>query len=215
MKKNYVIIDLEMCKVPFGRRNDVTQLRMEIIEIGAVLVDENLEIIDQFKTFVTPEFGRLDSYIKKLTGIQETDLMGAPNFKDAINEFIKWIPKDAEIVSWSENDKNQIERELFLKKIELDEINKISNEWTDCQNEFTLRMNSERSYKLSEALIIADIDFDEQIHDALVDAKNTALLFKKLKSEDILTLSKHYVGEQAKELTYNPFEALLLNHRYA
>ena len=36
-----------------------------------------------------------------------------------------------------------------------------------------------KKYKLSEALSIADISYDDGAHDALVDAKNTARLFAK------------------------------------
>ena len=45
-------------------------------------------------------------------------------------------------------------------------------------------MDSERQYSLYEALVLGDIDFDEDIHDALVDARNTALLFAKMEMEE-------------------------------
>ena len=43
-------------------------------------------------------------------------------------------------------------------------------------------MDTDRVYQLSEALAIANIDYDENIHNAHADAYNTALLFKKLQS---------------------------------
>lgn len=208
----YVVIDLEMNKIQYDKRAEKDQLRSEIIEIGAVIVDENLNITDTFKTYVSPEHSLLDNYIKGLTGIKYSDVESAPVFKDAIKGFIKWLPKDSIIVSWSDNDKTQIETEASSKGVDISEMENYFDTWYDCQVEFTEKMNAQRIYKLSEALVIADIDYDENIHDALVDAKNTALLFIKMKKEKVLTLNKDYNDEsQCKSHTYNPFEAFFLN----
>ena len=61
---------------------------------------------------------------------------------------------------------------------------------------------------------IADIDYDEGEHDALVDAKNTAQLFVKMEREPVLVLNPHY-SNQKEEETYNPFAALLSNYSVA
>ena len=71
-------------------------------------------------------------------------------------------------------------------------------------------MNAQKNYKLSEALIIADIDYDEGEHDALVDAKNTAQLFIKMEREPVLVLNPYYSNQ--KEETYSPFTALLASY---
>ena len=65
----YVILDLEMCNVPYNDRRDWLNCNNEIIEIGAVLLDDSLKICDSFKTYVHPEYGVLDSVISDLTGI--------------------------------------------------------------------------------------------------------------------------------------------------
>jgi DNA polymerase III epsilon subunit-like protein len=68
-----VVIDLEMCKVPKSRRFGYG-LSMEIIQIGAVSLDENGEILDKFVSFVRPEYGFIDSAINRLTGIRQYDV---------------------------------------------------------------------------------------------------------------------------------------------
>ena len=74
-------------------------------------------------------------------------------------------------------------------------------------------MNAQKNYKLSEALIIADIDYDEHEHDALVDAKNTAQLFIKMQCEPELKLNKYYsIGQ---DTGYNPFAELLAGYKFA
>ena len=211
--KKYVIIDLEMCKVPRPKRDKKFSCRNEIIEIGAALIDENLTITDTFQTFVSPEFGVLDNFIKNLTGINDSDIANAPAIKEAVEKLMEWIPKDAIIVSWSENDKYQMSKELNSKGIE-SPISDYFEEWEDCQKEFSKKMDSPKIYNLSEALIITGIQFDENIHDGLVDAENTALLFIKMKKETSLKMSPYYSSDSYSESpTYRPFANLLMNFK--
>ena len=89
---------------------------------------EDTESANSFKKYVFPQYGILDEFIKDLTGIQYNDIKNATNFESAMKEFIEWIPKNSIIVSWSDNDKIQIEQELQSKNIELEEIeNKIND----------------------------------------------------------------------------------------
>lgn len=211
----YVIIDLEMCKVPSSVKKDLYPCRNEIIEIGAVKVNEKLEITDSFKTYVSPEFGALDDYIHNLTGINDSDLENAPKLQEAIDSLIKWLPENPVFVSWSDTDSYQMSREMYYKYIDIPEFDKYFKEWEDCQEIFSEKMNSPKVYKLSDALIIAGLDYNENIHDALVDAQNTALLFIKMKTESTLQLSPYYSTESnSGTLTFKPFANLLLNHKH-
>lgn len=186
----YVVLDLEMCRIPKKKKED--KLGMEIIEIGAVLLGEDLEIKDTFMTYVCPQTGFVDDFIKRLTGITRQDTKNAPKLEEAMSRFAEWIPEDSYLVTWSGSDETQIRREFEAKKILIPKISDLLDTCIDCQEEFAEVLNSQKTYSLSEALIIADIDYDENIHDALVDAKNTALLFAKMESEEDFTLSRYY-----------------------
>ena len=210
----YVIVDLEMCNVPKGIKREAYNWRNELIQIGAVVVDESLNITDEFMTLVSPEFGVIDNFIEKLTGISKKAVQGAPKVKEALELFINWLPSDAVLVSWSENDESQIRKEIEAKNIFIEGLDDYLDTWVDCQKTFGEKMNAQKNYKLSEALIIADIDYDEGEHDALVDAKNTAQLFVKMEREPVLVLNPYY-SNQKEEETYNPFAALLANYSVA
>ena len=41
---NYLVIDLEMCKVPKHYRSELYKYANEILQVGAVLLDEEYEI---------------------------------------------------------------------------------------------------------------------------------------------------------------------------
>lgn len=200
----YIIFDLEMCKVPKGPAREIFHSGSELIQIGAVAMNEDFKIVDSFKTFVKPEFGRVDSYITNLTGITQKDVESAPKAEVALRNFYNWLPKDAVLVTWSDNDVKQIDKELEFKSIDLPEIYDYLDESIDCQEIFSDKMDTDSIYRLSEALMIANVDFDENIHDALTDAKNTALLFAKTQLEDELVLSPYYMGRE--NTVYNHYD---------
>lgn len=194
----YVVVDLEMCKVPQAMRTQYPWGR-ETIQIGAVLLDEQLEIAGQFDTFVAPQFGSIDAEIKKLTGIEKKDVKNAPDIKTALEQFLAWIPEGAPVVSWSDNDEKQIRHETQAKKIELQGLDRILENWIDCQKIFSEKMQSEKCYKLSDALVATDICYSEREHDGLMDAWNTALLFAKMQKEQELQLNPYYRTAREEE----------------
>lgn len=195
----YAVVDLEMCKVPYRMRKDNYRWARETIQIGAVLINEEMEIVDKFDTFVLPEYGFIDTYINKLTGISSKDLVKAPTIKLALQNFLNWLPTDTKVVSWSMNDKQQIQHEMLSKNIKLEKFDIILENWIDCQKIFGEKMNSTRCYRLVEALVAADIYYEDGIHNGYIDAYNTALLFVKMNKEEELILNSYYM----KALTDN------------
>jgi len=71
--QRYCVIDIETN----GSKPGTSQ----VIEIGALMI-QNGEIIDRFETFVECAF--LPEYITKITGIEPTDLIGAPTRREAL-----------------------------------------------------------------------------------------------------------------------------------
>ncbi len=212
----YVIVDLEMCKIPLSKQPKHYELKNELIQIGAVRLDEKYEITDEFKTYVRPVFGTIDKYIEKLTGISPAHVKDAPEAKEALEAFLAWLPEDAVLVSWSDNDERQIRKETACKDISLPRMEALLDTWVDCQKTFGEKMDSPKTYALSEALNIAGIFYEDGAHDALVDAHNTALLFAKMNAEGGMKLSPYYTDENhAAHLTHNPFAALLKNYKFA
>ena len=181
-----------MCKVLRQMRANKKMCAREVIQIGAVLLNEDLEVIDKFSTYVSPQFGWIDDEINRLTGIRNEDVIHAPDFSEAFNTFLSWLPTDTKLVSWSNNDEAQIRKELQYKEIEVAGIDDMLDSWIDCQKTFGEKLNSERCYRLSEALVAADIIYEDGAHDGLVDAYNTALLFAKMEREDELSLNPYY-----------------------
>lgn len=74
-EQKYCVIDIETN----GSKPGTSQ----VIEIGAVMV-QNGEIIDRLETFVECTF--LPEYITKITGIEPSDLIGAPTRREALTK---------------------------------------------------------------------------------------------------------------------------------
>ena len=185
---NYVIVDFEMNPVAGEYKVERQICRTEIIEIGAVIMDESFMILGEFKTLVKPQYN--DSIYKKyetLTGISTQMVYGAPTFATAFEMFVNWCESygsDYEVYAWSENDYNQLTAEMELKQYSNVEKMRPLEKWFDFQKEYTEKLGLERIMSLDKALNYAGIEFEGRMHDALCDAKNTAELFAIVRNEE-------------------------------
>ena len=200
--EKYVVLDLEMCTVPKHMRDASYRYANEIIQIGAVLLDEDLKTIDEFSSFVAPQKGYLTSFISDLTGITQSDLSQAPVFEEAIESFLDWFPDDARLVTWSTADELQLSREAISKGIFEPKLFYILENVIDCQRMFGDMIGIGRPYKLEEALFISDICLEGRLHDGLVDARNTAELFIKMKTETSFRFNEYYDAARNEEVEH-------------
>ncbi len=207
---SYVVLDLEMCMVSEDEMCEEYRWKSELIQIGAVRLDDNLEIADSFVTYVHPQYGSVSPFITNLTGITRENTKDAPGADEALRRFAEWLPDDTVLVTWSESDETQLTNEMYWKGISIPRLDAFLDDYIDCQITFSDKMDSRKTYKLSEALNISGIYSEIGEHDALIDAKNTALLFAKMEREPELVLSPYYVREgEVTHATYNPFADLL------
>lgn len=203
--KVQIVIDVEMCGVR-ARINSYPH-KHEIIQIGAIMMDESYEIRDRFSVYVKPRYGKIDRTIASLTGISERDLKGAPDIEDALGQMLQWIgDNEAVFYSWSMTDYYQIRNEIQLKckneakwNVLLDQAN-----WVDYQELLGKRINTKNRLRLADALDLAELDTEGSLHDGLDDAYNTARLIAKLETQkDYKTLIERIraVEENQKPLT--------------
>lgn len=185
---NYIIVDFEMNPIAGEYREERQICHCEIIEIGAVIMDESFMILGEFKTLVKPQYN--DCIYKRyetLTGISTQMVYGAPTFATAYEMFANWCTSygsEYEIYAWSENDYNQLTAEMTLKQYTKADKMRPLEKWFDFQKEYTEKLGLERIMSLEKALNYAGIEFEGHMHDALCDAKNTAELFAIVRNEE-------------------------------
>lgn len=103
---HYVILDIE-----FNGRKFASDLPMEVIEIGAVRLDEKLQQIGTFSSLIRPVyFARLNRFIREKTGITQAEIDQAGRFPAVIPDFIRWLgPADSYLlVTWGGEDLKRI-----------------------------------------------------------------------------------------------------------
>ena len=199
---NYLVIDLEMCKVPRDYRSKGYKYANETIQIGAVLLDEEFKRIGTLSQFVHPEHGVIDYFIENLTGIKNGQVKHAPRLQEALLHMLNWIgDREYKVYAWSVSDRAQILHEIKAKNIVDEKIASFMEEsrWVDYQDIFMMRYEMSRKMSLEEALGRADIDPEGRFHDGLNDAVNTGLLIEKLELNPDYQLVSYEMPEKPSE----------------
>ena len=72
---NYIVFDLEWNQSPSGHAGEHPRMSFEIIEIGAVKLNDNFEIVDEFSQLIKPKlYTKLHKYIKDILNYDEETL---------------------------------------------------------------------------------------------------------------------------------------------
>ncbi len=180
----HIMIDLEMNKIEKQRKNE-KKLSSELIEIGAVRMDEHFNFLDKYQTYVSTDFGQMDPLIIDLTGITDDMLVGAPRFAQAMDDFAEWIGKEpATFYSWSMSDIRQFQNESDFKEYKGKIISQMEKNWVDFQEEYSKLLGITKKIKLDQAVSAADYEFTGDQHTALADAVNTAEILKLSKNPE-------------------------------
>jgi Inhibitor of the KinA pathway to sporulation, predicted exonuclease len=181
---NHIVIDLEMNMIEKQYR-DEQKLSSELIEIGAVRMDQDFKMLDTYQTYVLPDFGPMDEHIIQLTGITDEMLVGAPKFREAMDDFATWVGRErAQFYSWSLSDIRQFQNESKFKGYTGKILDKMERNWNDFQEEFSNLLGIEKKVRLKQAVASADYEFTGDAHTALADAVNTAEILKLSKDRE-------------------------------
>lgn len=187
---NYIIYDLE-----FNQRypkemevisNNINTYPFEIIQIGAIKLNESLEIIDTFNSLIKPTmYPIIHPFIEELTNITNSKVSSCKLFKEVYNDFLNFIGNDDNIFCvWGTTDL----KELF-KTLEFYDIpyNLCSNKYIDIQSYASKYFNIPSGSKigLKNATTLLNIENPLEFHNAFNDAYYTAKVFMEIYNKDI------------------------------
>ena len=174
---NLIVFDLEWnigyAPRTFQYHGAELTLRGEIIQIGAVRINERAEILDTFEMTLRPRiFRKLQHHIAKVTGLTQGDLDAGVPIAQGLRRFVEWAGPDAEFAEWGLDDVPVLKQNLFL--CGLDES--WPHRWYDLQRAFlSQRPRAEgESMTLESVVERLGIEKNEAFHDALADAVYTA-----------------------------------------
>ena len=200
---NYIIFDLEWNQ-PADVDATVTEplyLPGEIIEIGAVKLNEQFQPIDELRTLVIPQYyKKMHRRIASLTGIYDRDLAerGLP-FPEAYAHFSAWCGEEYAYMTWSMSDIPVLIDNMLLHGIDVSGLPVCY----DLQRIFDREiMRGNMRYSLESALAILKED-GETAHDALNDAHNTVKVCAHLDLDVYLDeYASKVFGEQPNGVVY-------------
>ena len=186
----HIVVDLEMNEISRKYREVKALCKMEIIEIGAVLLDENYTEIGHFKTLVKPQFNEeIEPLFERITGITTKMVENAPVFEDGLKMFLSWcqsVNDDIQLYQWSDSDLIQLTKEMSLKEVVLSEKEqRLLMDWNDFQKEYGNKLMLQRQVSLKNAIMYAGLDFEGKEHDALCDARNTGTLLRIIRDPEL------------------------------
>ena len=168
----YIIVDFEWNQ-PLSTDCLITEpirFDSEIIEIGAVRLNESFEYEDEFKMFVKPQFyPMLSSSVAGLTKIRMQDLEKAPAFPEAYESFAAWCGEDCCLCTWGPDDVPVLMDNMLVHGMTTPE----RFLWCDIQEIFGCEtMRDHRQWSLENAVSTLGLTKD-RAHDALNDVRNT------------------------------------------
>ena len=183
---NYIIVDLEWnntyCKKKKGFIN-------EIIEIGAVKLDENLVQVDTFSYFIKAQLGKkLHTRVKELTNITNDDINSGTPFSQVMSLFRKWSAGEGNIIlTWGDTDiRVLIENFRYFNGIAF--IPFLKN-YVNLQKYAQAFMNISKADQIglsaaAEKLGIKTEDYS--LHRAIDDSLLTADIFRKIYNQQMI-----------------------------
>ena len=180
----HIVVDLEMNPVRQNLKEVRRYLTDEVIEIGAVKLDDKFNQISEFQCYVRPEHSKITRHIKKLTGITDELLEDKNVFAVEFKNFMDWIVADeVTIYSWSNSDINQLKSECAFKLKDFD-TQWLEDHWVDLQKQFDDRIGLHNNLALNHAVGAMNKNFKGTQHTALADAINTAAILTLMQDED-------------------------------
>lgn len=173
----FLIIDLE---ATCWERSEGHWGENEIIEIGAVIVDDDHEIMGEIQRFVRPVRNPiLSGFCMKLTSIKQSDVDVAQTFPDVLQDFQNQVEKasgrrlsDLVFYSWGDYDRKQLMKDCRYHRIPYP-----FGVHRNLKREFA-RKHRIRPVGIPGALRLLGIRFEGSHHRGIDDARNIARVFR-------------------------------------
>lgn len=188
---NYIIFDLEWNQSPSGKGQENKDLPFEIIEIGAVKLDDSFNVTGRFHEIVAPVvYNELHYITRDLIMLSMEDLKKGKPFKQVAEDFLKWCEEGGEYIfgTWGSMDLTELQRNCKYFNIEYNfpkpfiyyDIQKL---YSRCFSDGKQRVSLETA--VTEQMLEKDIPF----HSAFDDAIYTARILQKINFEKVRVYS--------------------------
>lgn len=178
----YIVLDMEWNQPRHisVAIKDPIHLKGEIIQIGAVKLDDRFRTLDTFNVMVRPKYyTKMHSRVAELTMISNSDLKNGISFSDAFGKFSRWCGEECVILTWGWDDIPMLRDNLTIYGLDPDVLPDNFNLQPIFDAQIT---KTGKQCALSTAMeLVGEPPFEA--HDALNDALSTAALCRHLDME--------------------------------
>lgn len=173
----HIVLDLEMNPIKRSEREKYKPMTEEVIEIGAVKLDDHFEQVDSFQCYIKPQYAQITKHITELTGITNETVNDKNGYVEEFDKFLNWISEkeDVTLYSWSTSDMTQLQNECRYKIPDFN-VDWLEQHWIDLQKAFDDKIGLHSSLALKHAVGAMNRNFEGTAHTALADAENTAAI---------------------------------------
>ncbi|MGN0244055.1 MAG: exonuclease domain-containing protein [Lachnospiraceae bacterium] len=174
---NYICLDLEWNQAEDVPTNE--SVPFEIIEIGAVKLDADFQVVDTYEALVKPKlYKKLHHHVKKMVGYTETHLKQGDSFVTACKNFLEWCGDNYRFVTWGDMDLLQLQRNMAYYH-----VHKLPKPlvYYNLQRIYSIEIKAyERGLSLETAVEELHLEKDMPFHRAISDAHYTARIWQLL-----------------------------------
>lgn len=188
---NYVVLDLEWNQSNTGQEDETAKIPFEIIEIGAVKLNDTFDMINEFSQLVKPEVYRvMHQYTGRLIHLQMEELECGRSFKEVAENFLEWCGSEEYIFCvWGSQDLTEFQRNM--KFYDMENLSQGPIAFLDVQKLFSIAFEDGKSRRsLEGAVDMMQMEKDIPFHRAFSDAYYTANLLKLIAEKDFAVLKR-------------------------
>lgn len=184
---NYIVFDLEWNQCPYGKERECADLPFEIIEIGAVKLNMNMEVEDRFYKVIKPSvYHTLHFRTKRIVRLSAEEMNNGDPFPEAVRAFFAWAGPDAIFCTWGGSDLVELQRNMEYYKLLY--LLKGPLHFLDVQKLYAIQHETmEKRRSLEYAVEHLGLRIEAGFHNALADADYTAQVLKTIEQPVIMS----------------------------
>lgn len=177
---NYIILDLEWNQSARGKNYENKKLPFEIIQIGAVKLNETGDVQDVFNCVVRPSvYKKLHSAVKEVVALTDQELREGVSFQEAFLRLMQFCEDQYIFCTWGSQDLWQLQQNMQFYHIE--NAFPKAMRYYDVQKLFSIVFEDGKLRRTVEhAVDVLGFEKDLMFHSAINDARYVAKIFKYL-----------------------------------
>lgn len=186
---NYIVLDLEWNQGTGGKRGQLKEMPFEIIEIGAIKMDSQFNVIGEFNQIICPSvYTNMHRVTQKLIQIEMEELERGRPFQEVFAEFCSWCGEDYMFCTWGPLDLIELQRNMRYYRIPA--FSDRPFPFLDVQKIFAIGFEDKTArHTLEYAVDFLNIEKDIPFHRAFSDSYYTAKVLAKCPKEALAYVS--------------------------